>query len=348
MRHALTFVLGVFVATATGCGRATSADEHVSTPAAPTASPKKPWDYAAEMKKLLPGNDKIVGWKLEGEPTVVDAAKLAASGWERMSQFQPYGLRDRMSASFVPTSPGKPPFKLDVYFLESPIAAFGLFATTRTTESNFVKVGNQGIEENGGIRFWKGPLYAEIQTTGDIAPPRNFLDTVAKDVAARMVMQSRVPDLLGLLPGRGLVANSQKYVAFDGFGPKAPRLSVVADYKLDGVDFRLATAQAATPAEATAALQAVRATVESGGQLRPVTTACGEEIFASAALADRVTFYVRQGPFLALVENVPGESFAADLLKDLGSQMSHALDQKELDDAERNPQQSAGTDVKGH
>src|SRR5262249_22629803 len=158
----------------------------------------------------------------------------------------------------------------------SPIASFGVYATKRTTQSNFVKVGNQGIEEGNSVRFWKGPLYAEIATSGDVAPPKNFLDTVAKDVASRMVMTSRVPELLGIMPGRGLVSNSQAYVPFDGFGPNAPKLSVTAAYQLESVDFRLAATQAASPADATAIFQSLRDAAQANGQFKEASTPCGE------------------------------------------------------------------------
>ncbi|MBI1853652.1 MAG: hypothetical protein HYR85_25215 [Planctomycetes bacterium] len=352
MRHTFSIVIvsaALVVASALvlmshGCGQATSAD----VPAASTSKTerKATWDYVAELKKLLPANDKIAGWKLVGEPTVVEGEKLLASGWERAPQFRPYGLRYRMTATFNPTAANLPSMSLDVYFMEASISSFGVFASTRTLESNFVKMGNQGIEEEKQLRWWKGPLYAELNLTGDGAVPKGFLNTVAKDVASRMVMPNKVPDLLMALPGRGLIANSQKYAAFDGFGQKAPRMAVIADYSIDGANFRVATTQTASPADAAAIFQTIRASIESTGQQKPLTIAFGEETLASATLADRMTFFVRQGQFMTLVENVAGEQFAADILKESAEKMTHLLDQQELDDEQK--KMSPPAQVHGH
>ncbi len=354
--HAAARALGTIVLSLSSgvilgsCGRASSDTSGGQAPApSKKESPKPTWDYPAELRKLLPQGAAIAGFTLDGEPQTVEGSRLLASGWDRAEAFRPYGLRYSMKAAFSPTAKSRPSLCLEVFFLESPIAAFGVFAAERTPQSQFVQVGNQGIidHEGGRLRFWKGPLYAELSASGDVAPADGLLVLIGKDVAGRIVLSQHVPELMTAIPMRGLIVNSQKYGPSSGFGDRGPKLAVTAEYSISGVSFNIAVASVESPEEARAAFDSLRRSLQASGSLTSVKGQYGEEAMASATLKDRMTLYVRHANFVGLVEGVPGEAFAAEFLSEMVDRMSHAATDAADRRADREAENQAGGTSEG-
>jgi hypothetical protein len=339
MRHRV--IAGILAATVTLVAPACSKEVPAGATETGSKTESEPqWDYVAELKKLLPGEETVAGWNLAGEPSVLDGAALMASGFDRAALFQPYGVRYNMSARYVSTSSSRPPLRIDVYFLESSLSSFGVYTMGRTMESNFVSVGNQGIEEERQLRFWKGPLYTEITCDGAQPVPKGLLGAVGKDVAGRMIMTTRLPQLLLLLPPTGLVANSQRFGKNDCFGSAGPTMVMTAKHTLSGTTFDLALADASGEAQAKTAFQALRTAAADSGRLRATERAYGHEAFAEATPAGPVSFVVRSGKYLGRIDDVPGEPFIAEFLLELGERMMRAAE--ELEDDELSEQPSPG------
>jgi hypothetical protein len=98
---------------------------------------------------------------------------------------------------------------LDIYDMGSAAEAFGIFSCDR--QSGPAGIGQESEYGSGLLRFRQGRYFVSIMTPGDETKAGPAILALGKEVAARLGPPGAYPNLLALLPGRGLVKNRTSF-----------------------------------------------------------------------------------------------------------------------------------------
>ncbi|NOR15952.1 MAG: hypothetical protein GQ544_09620 [Candidatus Aminicenantes bacterium] len=111
-------------------------------------------------------------------------------------------------------SPGEHTLSLEIYEMEDPESAFGIFSFKRSTGGKNEDVGDQGRLEDYYLNYWKGKYLVTITGFDAEEATVQGLQTVAQAAAERIQERGTLPSLLNLLPQPGRVEAGLKY--FEG------------------------------------------------------------------------------------------------------------------------------------
>jgi hypothetical protein len=160
------------------------------------------------------GVSAIRGWVLLGGPRTFSKQGLYGYIDGGAETFLQYGFRDLTVFEFVPektAAPSKKSITLEIYRMESPTAAFGIFSTKRE--------GNEPV--SGGIKtlHWlmpeqanlvKGDLYINILASGCTqAEVEDFVVSLAPQLPAA---DTGVPESFSCMPEFSLVPGTERYI----------------------------------------------------------------------------------------------------------------------------------------
>jgi hypothetical protein len=105
---------------------------------------------------------------------------------------------------------GGEPVALDIYDMETPEDAFGVFTAEREVGEE-VKIGGGSEYSDGLLRFWKGRFFVSIFTPEPAPENERFVMELGRFVSRAIRSTGRKPDLLSILPERGLVERTIRY-----------------------------------------------------------------------------------------------------------------------------------------
>jgi hypothetical protein len=217
---------------------------------------------------------EIPGWNRHGEiqrytpDNVFDAINGAAD------LYLAYGLEALQTAEY--RGPGMASVLVEVYTHGTPRQAFGVYSRERVPQGRYMEVGAQAyVDEGSGFAgIVKGSHYVRVAGS-DLGPGGGqVLETFVREIAGQLPGEAALPALLAAFPGEGKVPHSEIYVDRNVLGYPFFQAGFLADYTVDGAQFRLVALEAADPAAAEAMLSAYVAQLgpkDGGGGTEPVT-----------------------------------------------------------------------------
>ncbi len=107
---------------------------------------------------------------------------------------------------------GRESIKLEIYRHNSPVMAFGIYASERSPSFSFIELGAQGYRIDGAINFFKGNYYVKIRTYSDREKILSSAGALAERVAMTLEGDNIMPAPLSKFPSEGKQANTEKYV----------------------------------------------------------------------------------------------------------------------------------------
>jgi hypothetical protein len=144
---------------------------------------------------------------------------------------------------------------VEIYDMGTPLNAFGIYGAERYPESRFLDLGSQGYAEEGVVNFLHGRYYVKILGFDLAGDGTATLLEFARDIIGRSSAEPEgLPPLLGALPRRDLVANSEKYILRNVLGFVFLHDGYLASYSRSGVSYDGFIAAASSPPEAASAL----------------------------------------------------------------------------------------------
>lgn len=205
-----------------------------------TASASSKGVSQEERKRLeatLPANGFFGAAKLEGQPRLYDSANLYEYIDGQAEGYIAYRFQALASATY---KDGDNSIVIDVYDMEKPLQAFGLYSTFRAPTNEFVEIGGQGFKSTEGIMFYKGRFVVKVSADyADEAQMARAADAAAKATAGKIADDRAGLEILKLLPEATKVPNSEKYYLEAVLGQSFLDNGVVADYKVPGSPTRL-------------------------------------------------------------------------------------------------------------
>jgi hypothetical protein len=189
---------------------------------------------AQDLAKSLP---EVEGWS-HRDPlarytpqTLYEYINGAADG------FLDCGFRELVSQIY--RSKGDVSVTVEVYLHEDPVTAFGIYSQERPTAGDFLAIGGQGYYEKGTLNFFKGSTYVKLSGFQLGAEDRNLLVRFARATAERIPGEAKLPAILLAFPPEGKVPGTERFILKDFLGYPFLGSAFVADYKVQGREFKV-------------------------------------------------------------------------------------------------------------
>lgn len=162
-----------------------------------------------DLRALLPAGGEAKGWVKDGDPQEFVGEDLYTYIDGGAEIYQEYGFR-RVVVQDYENASGKS-VSLEIFDMENPAAAFGIFSFKRSGQGKGVAVGAGAELEDYYLNFWKGRFLVTLTGFDDSAATIEGLLALAGTVDARIAGISKSPDLIAALPEQGLKPGSAKY-----------------------------------------------------------------------------------------------------------------------------------------
>jgi len=188
-----------------------------------------PADTQKTLISYLPEDGFYGGLKREEQVNFYDQTNLYEYIDGQAEGFIAYNFQALASATYGANDDSN--VTVDVYDMEKPIQAFGLYSTFRAPSNEFAQLGGQGFKTAEGYMFWKG-RYA-VRISGNFGDEKRLYEAAlaaAKSAAGKIPDDRNGLDILALLPAQKRVANSEKYTMRAVLGQGFLDNGVTAEY----------------------------------------------------------------------------------------------------------------------
>jgi hypothetical protein len=170
---------------------------------------------ASEIIRYIPAADEVPGFSATSEPEVVqgDDLFLLINGGAEV--YHEYGFKQAAAVGFRHKAVKSLQFNLEIYEMNSPEAAYGVYSFKTGDNGTVLKVGNDGLLEDYYINFWKGNILVTITGFDSKKETVDAIITAARVIDARITSSGMKPSLVNVLPtGEGfpLKPNGTVYI----------------------------------------------------------------------------------------------------------------------------------------
>ncbi len=163
-----------------------------------------------DLSGYLPASGEVAGWKLSEAPKNYRGDKLFVMINGGADIYHEYGFTQVLSAEYA-GAPGKS-LTLEIYEMESPAAAYGIYTFTTGAGGKALAIGQEALLEDYYLHFWKGNLLVTVIGQDSEEGTVQGVVALAKAVDNRIAKRGERPGLAGLLLSEPLAFSRPKYV----------------------------------------------------------------------------------------------------------------------------------------
>jgi hypothetical protein len=163
-----------------------------------------------DLSGYLPVSGEVACWTLSEAPTNYRGDKLFVMINGGADIYHEYGFKQALSAEYENVR-GKS-IKLEIYEMEDPAAAYGIYTFTIGDGGKALAIGREALLEDYYLRFWKGNLLVTVIGQDSEEGTVQSVVAFAKAVDARIAKTGEQPELAGLLLREPLPFSHPKYV----------------------------------------------------------------------------------------------------------------------------------------
>lgn len=162
-------------------------------------------DPLQALRATLP--EHIQGWSSEPNDRFFDDETIFDYIDGAGEVYRAYKMRKCLSRRY--TTPNGPPIVLDIFDMQSSEDAFGVF--THDQDGEPVDVGQGGLYRSGWLSFWKDRFFVSIYMEEESVAAERAVRGLAKEVASIISREGPKPQILSLLPQKGLQPRTIRY-----------------------------------------------------------------------------------------------------------------------------------------
>jgi hypothetical protein len=160
------------------------------------------------LLSLLPAAEAIPGWLRADSAQIYAGNDLYLFIDGGADLFFEYGFRQVVATEYHRA--GGEPINLEIYEMNDPGAAFGIYSIRSGEEATSINVGEEGSLHPYYIMFWKGRFYVSLAASDSTVESRGCMDAIARAVDQNLSTQGQKPDIVKLLPRDNLL--KQRYI----------------------------------------------------------------------------------------------------------------------------------------
>ena len=162
------------------------------------------------LRAYLPADNAASGWTKDGELQEYEGEELYTYIDGGAEIYQEYGFR-RVILQDYKNAKGKS-VSLEIFEMETPAAAFGMFTFKRSGGGKTVSLGAGAELEAYYLNFWKGRFLVTLTGFDEARETIDGIMAVAGIVDSKIRDAGEVPGLVGALPENRLRTVSVKYL----------------------------------------------------------------------------------------------------------------------------------------
>ncbi len=147
---------------------------------------------------LLPASGVLPGWSMTDSARIYGGTDLYLFIDGGADLFFEYGFRQVVAAEY--SGGGTASIDLQIYEMNDPGAAFGIYSIRSGGEAKPIDLGQGGSVHPYYIMFWKGRFYVSIAASDSSAACRSGLEVIARAVDRRFPPMEQKPRTVELLP----------------------------------------------------------------------------------------------------------------------------------------------------
>jgi hypothetical protein len=186
----------------------------------------------ADLLGLMPKQGEPGECRIVYEPRFFEPDDL----WEYIDgaaeQYLLYGFREVITAEYA-VGPDSSSVNVEIYRMESPTHAFGMYAAERSPDEQLVAIGVQGYFSGNALNFYKGPYYVKMTSFAVSKDLGNSLAQMGRSIADKIPGEFKEPDVFRYFPGEHRVLQSERYIPMNFLGQSYLYDGYRCDYRDD-------------------------------------------------------------------------------------------------------------------
>ncbi len=165
-----------------------------------------------ELKSYLP---VVNGWNVSADIEVFNRDNL----FQRINGAAPLFLENNFQemTSMVYTK-GEDYITIQAYRHSTPIDAFGMYSSERSSDMTYYKIGGEAQADNTGLYCFAGCIYLKMQVNNDSEEIGEVLRTIAKGLTSKVEPNATYPGLFKYFPEENKQEYSESYITSNYIG----------------------------------------------------------------------------------------------------------------------------------
>lgn len=185
-----------------------------------------------QLKSWMPD---IPGWELTDEIEVFDPDNL----FDRINGAAPLFIENNFREMTSMEYKKRDDYiTIQAYRHATPEDAFGMYASERSSELEYINIGGEGQGDAGSLFFFAGNIYVKMwaNSTEDI---KGVLYTIGKSFSDKIEPDAGYPVIVKAFPTKDKIPYSEAYITSSYIGHEFLKSVYVAKYKIDNQDIQL-------------------------------------------------------------------------------------------------------------
>lgn len=228
----------------------------------PGSSPAGCREQETELAGLLPEAGKEGEWRVSSEPRFYEPENLFEYINGAADEYLLYGFRRVVTADYN-VGAGPSSVNVEIYLMESPMHAFGIYAAERSPAEKPVEVGVMGYLGANALNFYKGPYYVKITSFDFSKDLSASLIRMGGSVAGKIPGDLKAPDILGYFPEEDKVRFSERFIPTGFLGQSYLNNGYRCDYSDGREDYQVFLVPCVSDSAAKSNLDRYRSFLES-------------------------------------------------------------------------------------
>lgn len=182
-----------------------------------------------ELAGFLPQAGEIAEWRRTSEPRFYEPENLFEYINGAADEYLLYGFR-RVVTSDYEVGEDSSSVNVEIYLMESPVHAFGIYAAERSPSEKPVDVGVMGYLGPNALNFYKGPYYVKITSFDFSKDMSASLLQMGGAIAGKIPGDLKEPDMLRYFPEENKVRFSERFIPTGFLGQSYLKNGYRCDY----------------------------------------------------------------------------------------------------------------------
>ncbi|MDR2918942.1 MAG: hypothetical protein LBV72_06225 [Tannerella sp.] len=191
-----------------------------------------PAQTPAQLKSWMPD---VPGWELAEEIEVFDPDNL----FDRINGAAPLFIENNFrEMTSMEYKKGDDYITVQAYRHATPEDAFGMYASERSSELEYVDIGGEAQGDARNLFFFAGSIYVKMWTnsTDDV---KDALYSIGKTFSGKIDPDAGYPVIVKSFPAKDKVPYSEAYITSSYIGHEFLKSVYIAKYKIDNQDLQL-------------------------------------------------------------------------------------------------------------
>lgn len=251
----------------------------------------EPENALASLAARLP--EAAGSWAVDAPAKVFDKDTIFNHINGESEIYFPYGFRGVAAATYANASVTGVTISADLYWMGSPLDAFGIYSNYRRPDADFLELGCEGYVTDSQLLFYQDAYFVRLTAVGRSEQNRDHLKTIAEAIRAKLPRAPACPDEVGLVAVPGTIPKTETYQADSLLGYAFFPRGILAKARIGEAAGRLFVVMLDSPDDAATTAQRYADYLQAKGSLEQGTPYHS----GMDPLYKRVT-YAREGRFV--------------------------------------------------